>query len=115
MELIKKRQLTKLEESILEELIAKSNINLSFNWKEELLVSDLPDGGMGSLSLYPAGVTGNDRFLGSQISDCQFKDTDGVTVIASLYLDREGNMYELDMWKTDFSSLKEISTDLGRF
>ena len=65
------------------------------------------------LSTKPITIT--QRFLGSQISDCQFKDTDGVTVIASLYLDREGNMYELDMWKTDFSSLKEISTDLGRF
>lgn len=70
MELIKKRQLTKLEESILEELITKSNFNLSFNWKEELLVSDLPDGGMGSLSLYPLGVTGKERFFGYQISDC---------------------------------------------
>ena len=47
-----------------------------------------------------------ERKFGSQVSDCQFKDTDGVTVIASLYLDREGNMYELDMWKTDFSPFK---------
>ncbi len=111
MELIEKRHLTKQEESILEKLISKSNINISFNWKEDLLVSNLADGGMGSLSLYPPGVADKERKFGSQVSDCQFKDTDGVTVIASLYLDREGNMYELDMWKTDFSPFKEISTD----
>lgn len=109
MELIKKRHLTKQEESILEELISKSNINLSFNWKEDLLVSDLDDGGMGSLSLYPPGVAGKKRKFGSLVSDCQFKDTGGVTVVASLYLDREGDMYELDMWKTEnlfkFSSI----------
>lgn len=111
MGLIKKRHLTKQEESILEELISKSNMNLSFNWKEDLLVSNLVDGGMGSLSLHPPGVVGKEREFGSQVSDCQFKDTDGVTVIASLYLDREGNVYELDVWKTDFSPLNEISTD----
>lgn len=111
MELIKKRHITKQEESLLEELISKANINISFNWKKELLVSDLIDGGMGSLSLYPPRITDKKREFGSQVSDCQFKDTDGVIVIASLYLDKEGNMYELDIWKTDFSPLKNISTD----
>lgn len=111
MELIKKRHLTTKEESILEKLINKSNIKLSFNWREKLLVSDLNDGGMGSLSLHPPGANDKERKFGSLASDCQFKDTDGVTVIASLYLDKEGKLYELDMWKTDFSQLNEISTN----
>lgn len=113
MELIKKRHLTRQEESLLGELISKSEMNLSFNWKEDLLVSELADGGMGGLSLHPPGIADKGRRFGCQVSDCQFKDTDGVTVIASLYLDREGNMYELDMWKTDFSPLKKISTDFS--
>lgn len=63
MELIKKRHLTTKVVSILEELIIKSNIILSFNWKEKLLVSDLDDGGMGSLSLHPPGVNDKERNL----------------------------------------------------
>ena len=107
----RKRHLTRQEESILEELISKSNINPPFNWREDLLVSELTDNGMGSLSLYPPGIADKERKFGTQASDCQFKDMDGVTVIASLYLDREGNMYELDVWRTDFSPLKELTTD----
>ena len=108
MELTKKRCLTSQEENLLEDLIARSNINISLNWKEGLWVSNLNDGGIGSLSLYPSGVTGEERDFGCQASECQFKDLDGVVVLASLYLDTEDQLYELDMWKTDFSPLKEM-------
>lgn len=111
METIKKIHLTKQEEIILEDLVSRANINIPFDWKEDLLVSELNDGGMGSLSLYPPEIINKERAFGSQVSDCQFTDIDSVVVIASLYLDKEGSLYELDIWKTDFSPLKEISTD----
>lgn len=111
MELIKKRHLTAQEELLLNELISRSHIVLPSDWRTTLLVSDLDDGGMGSLSLYPQGIVCLTRNLGSLISDCQFKDIDGISVIASLYLDKEDLLYELDMWKTDFSPLKVISTE----
>lgn len=111
MESIKKRHLTTREELLLNELISRSHIVLPSNWRTTLLASDLDDGGMGSLSLYPQEIVCQTRSLGSLVSDCQFRDIDGVSVIASLYLDKEGLLYELDMWKTDFSPLKVIPTE----
>lgn len=74
----------------------------------ELMVSEMGDGGMGSLKLLPEGMYDKNRKFGSQASDCQFKDKDGIEVIASLYLDNLGNLYELDIWKTNFERLIDI-------
>ncbi|WP_420885213.1 DUF6984 family protein, partial [Candidatus Symbiothrix dinenymphae] len=35
-------------------------------------------------------------------------DEDGVDVIASLNIDDTGDLYELDIWKTDFSPLIKL-------
>jgi hypothetical protein len=32
-----------------------------------------------------------------------FKDIDGTPVSAALNVDQQGNLYELDIWKVDFS------------
>ena len=50
----------------------------------------------------------NARKSETLISDCEFKDKDGITVVASLYVDDNNDLYELDIWKTDFSPLIEI-------
>ncbi len=63
------------------------------------------DGEMGSLILYPNGITEVNRIFGNQISDYQFKDYDGVDVVVSLIIDTNGNLFELDMWKTNFEKL----------
>ena len=60
----------------------------------------MSDGGMGSLAFYPLG-----RRLGGTVSECQFKDLDGVLVLAALNLDREGKPLEVDLWKVDFNPL----------
>ncbi len=46
--------------------------------------------------------------FGKQISDFQFTDVDGVEVIASLNVDSDGNLLELDIWKTDFGKLIKL-------
>lgn len=74
----------------------------------DLLVSPLHDGKMESLALFPHNTLNKERYFGVQASECQFKDIDGVLVIASLYLDRDNELFELDMWKVDFSKLKMI-------
>ena len=43
------RELNLQEEKLLEELISRSNIKIPSNWKNDLLVSPLHDGKMGSL------------------------------------------------------------------
>lgn len=73
-------------------------------------MASLEDGGMGSLALFPCDTFNKVRHFGSQVSECQFRDTDGVLVVASLYLDEDDKLYELDMWKVDFSKLINIPT-----
>lgn len=81
-------------------------------WKERLRVADMTDGGMGSLYLLLEGSNEINRSFGKQASECRFADEDGVEVIASLNLDQYGNLYELDVWKADFSKLIKISENL---
>lgn len=66
------------------------------------------DGGMGSLLLLPHG-TKRDRQFGRQACDHQFKDADGVDVIATLNVDMNEELFELDMWKMDYSPVVRFS------
>ncbi|SRR6266849_2248663 len=70
-----------------------------------LLVREMSDGGMGSLSLVPNGLEGIDRSFGRQLLLGEFTDSDGVTVSVALNVDSKGRLYELDVWKVDFSPL----------
>ena len=89
------RELNLQEEKLLEELISRSNIKIPSNWKNDLLVSPLHDGKMGSLTLFPHNTLNKERHFGVQVSECQFKDIDGVPVIASLYLDKDFSKLEM--------------------
>lgn len=103
------------EELLLEFLIEKASTNISNNWKSQLLVASMNDGEMGSLYLYPTQDSiSNQRKFGSQVSECQFKDKDGIMVSASLNVDTQNLLFELDIWKVDFSKLIRlpISKDL---
>jgi len=99
------RKPTDIEKDLLKLLINKSSILFPADWENELLVSPMKDGGMGSLYLYPKGTIGTKRTFGKQVSEYQYKDMDGIDVIVSLYLDGDGNLYELDIWKTNFNEL----------
>lgn len=81
---------------------------LSLSWMDGLQVEDMSDGGMGSLNLYVRGSSSSDREFKQCLSVCQFNDRDGVPVIASLYAEKNGQPFELDVWKVDFSPLLEI-------
>lgn len=98
------RKLTEKEQSLLSLLIKKANTNISINW-DTILVRPMMDGNMGSLYLFPNGIKDDNRLFGQQVSDFQFLDVDNVEVIASLNLDKNGNLFELDIWKTDFTAL----------
>lgn len=103
MKLNNKRKMTTQEKNLLKELMNRGNFNPPFDWENNLLVSEMDDGNMGSLYLYPSGFTENSqRAFGQQISEYIFKDIDNVDVIASLNLDTDGMLFELDIWKTDF-------------
>jgi len=106
-----KRKLTQKEYTLLKHLIDKSSLELPNDWVDDLLVSPMNDSGMGSLYLIPSTVENKERVFGKQISELHFKDKDNVMVIASLNVDANGKLYELDIWKTDYSKLIEIPTD----
>jgi len=80
-----------------------------------LQVANLNDGGMGSLRLFPTSSDWSSQQFGRAVSSCTFDDEDGVAVIATLYLDRSGRPFELDVWKTDFGELMRIPADPARF
>jgi len=85
---------------------------LPARWVRSLRVEDMDDGGMGSLRLYPTDPPLRDRQLGRVLAAARFEDADGVPVIATLYANRSGEPFELDMWKTDFQPLKGIAASL---
>jgi hypothetical protein len=68
----------------------------------DVLIDDLPDGGMGSFRIAPFDAS---RKYGSTAAEITFHDADGVVVLASLYLDRHGTPLEIDLWRTDYGAL----------
>lgn len=72
---------------------------------DELLVAEMADGGMGSLSLVPKGLESTSRSFGKQLVLGEFADSDGIPVSVALNVDSQGRLYELDLWKVDFSPL----------
>lgn len=67
-------------------------------------VKEMSDGKMGSLTFKGRG---NElRRLGRTISQAEFVDEDGVAVSVTISVDQYGDLYELDVWKVDFSPLK---------
>jgi len=102
------RRLSQQERKLLALLIKKSNRTFDPSWKTKMIVRPMKDGGMGSLVLYPDGVFVNGRSYGRFVSDYMFKDKDNVDVLASLYVDKSGKLYELGMWKVNFEPLIAI-------
>ena len=74
---------------------------------DDLVVEEMRDGGMGSLSLVPKSQKGLTRSFGKELVAGEFTDSDGVPVSVTINLDSEGTLYELDVWKVDFSPLLE--------
>lgn len=78
-------------------------------WKEvdveSLRVSDMDDGGMGSLLF---DTTKPHRIFGRALSEGCFKDEDGFPVLVAIYLDMEDEIFELDSWKVDFSPRRRL-------
>jgi hypothetical protein len=67
-------------------------------------VQDMSDGGMGSIKFY-IGRPRSELEYGEEIAEAAFQDADGVPVSLSLSIDKVGNLFELDVWKVDFSPL----------
>jgi len=67
---------------------------------QNIKVSEMNDGGMGSLAI---GEDYDDRMFGREVAEYEFKDIDGVNISATLNLDTNNQLYEIDVWKVNFS------------
>ncbi len=65
------------------------------------MVEDMNDGGMGSLKFHNT----EHKVYGRDIGGIDWIDTDGTPVFIDLLLDSEGDLFELDSFKGDFSKL----------
>ena len=61
------------------------------------------DGGMGSLQ-FRADCPKDSIFV-NVVSEAEFIDSDGTLVSIALMLDGDNQLFELDIWKVDFSPL----------
>ncbi|MBP0605700.1 MULTISPECIES: DUF6984 family protein [Burkholderia] len=72
----------------------------------DAIVEEMEDGGMGGLLFYRPDD--RPRRLGKKLVEKEFVDIDGVPVMVAVNLDDHGELYELDIWKVDFSPLKRF-------
>lgn len=88
--------------SLLQNLTAQTHLLETLS---DLLVSPMSDGSMGSLYLMPKGVTKVNRTFGRELVSGEFRDSDGTNVSVTVNVDGEGELYEMDFWKVDFTPL----------
>jgi hypothetical protein len=101
------RPLRASESALLEHVLSAShNIQPLLTGIEGAIVQDMNDGGMGSLRFWRKD--GEKRRFGGIPVEAHFRDEDGVLVLAAVIVDQSGALYELDLWKVDFSPLRRI-------
>ena len=97
------RALREEERELICSLLCGSSYNVSPEKSlSESRVMDMHDGGMGSIRI----VQSEPRRFGRALAEAQYRDSDGVLVSIALNADNGGQLFELDFWKVDFSSLK---------
>ena len=102
------RSLRKEEIQLIQNLLSK-NADLLNEFRasqSSYRVKEQENGGMGSLEFIVDNM--EERKLGKTVAEAEYKDQDGVPVMVSLNLDSQGNFFELDIWKVDFSDVKQI-------
>lgn len=64
--------------------------------------------GTNSIYFIRNGFSSEQRSMKSIINECSFKDEDDVLVYATLLKDLDDYLFELDLWKVDYSSIIRI-------
>jgi len=101
------RKLTDAERALVIVLVSgKPGADRLITSLDTVMVEEMSDGGMGSL-LFRSPDCGVRRF-GRQIAEGRFTDVDGVPLVVTVTLDEIGELYELDIWKVDFSPLNQF-------
>ncbi len=100
----------KTSEIKLIQTLLKSNQNLLAKFmleiKNGLSVEDMNDGGMGSIRFLKDNK--QERIWGETAVEKEFSDQDQIPVMIYLDLDTQGEFFELDIWKVDFSPVQNL-------
>ena len=96
------RQLKPEEYTLLKFMLDQSVHPDLANELESAIVTDMADGGMGSLRF----VGNRSNKMGKVLCEAETVDSDNVPLEISINLDKDGRLFELDIWKVDFSSLQ---------
>lgn len=105
------RRPTEKELTLISDILKRTaNYSPPEHWQDRLLVIPMCDGGMGSLKLCLDGHNQEGRKFKAQIGDLLLKDNDNIDVIVSLNIDDNDQLFELDIWKTNYEPTKSIST-----
>lgn len=109
---MKKRKLRQEEISLITWMIKDTPEGLRIiDNLDKLIVEEMNDGGMGSLRIvndeYDNGRPEKRRYA-RDLAKVDLYDIDGVPVFISVVLDTDGNFFDLDVFKADFSQLKKF-------
>ncbi len=102
------RPLRKEESDVLAALLGMVPDRRTPPYEGELFAVNLNDGGMGSVRL--TDRLDRPRKMGRELVTAHYIDADGVPVIISVNLDEDGQLFEIDFWKVDFSPLERYPT-----
>lgn len=96
------RHINKKESKIVQYLTKLANYPFVLN--NEILVMSQNDSGMGSFTIFQ---NGNDKMknrkFGRRISEYEFIDDDNIPVLVSLNVDEDDGLFEVDIWKANYS------------
>jgi len=99
------RPLKDEELNFIKELISLSGSYELLNKVPQYII-ELDDGGMGSLRFDVDRL----KKYSSDLIEVEYLDSDNIPVSIVLMLDKEGDLFELDFFKADFSKLQTYPT-----
>jgi hypothetical protein len=96
------RALTDRERALILALVPQHESTLSTKTLEDALVVDMRDGGMGSIRFIKEG----NRRRSRSIAHAEYVDEDGIAVSIEVTVGEDNELFEIDIWKMDFSPLR---------
>jgi hypothetical protein len=99
------RKLKQEEANFITALLTSKHLMHLSDRLQDYYVEECEDGGMGSLRFFNGE---NSRSFGKEVVEASVLDVDGIPVSFTVNLDQAGDIYELDVFKADFSPLKQF-------
>lgn len=103
---MKRRNIRNEEIVIINTLLSKASFE-KLMVSKETDVKDMDDGGMGSIYFIDKCKLQKNRKFGKKLIEAKYIDSDYTPVYFSLIIDADETLFELDIWRVDFNSLKK--------